>query len=131
MPTAATTSARRANDEATRAAESSWDLGLDVTREAQEAWGRSLQASFSTMTTFLEVTQRINRELFDSALGGAKQSMKLWADMVQGTAERGSERIKDAVETMADQVKENTGQLASVVDENGSRAARSTTSRAS
>jgi hypothetical protein len=40
-----------------------------------------------------------------------------FAETMQGTAEEGTERIKQAVDVMADQIKEGTTQLGQAVEE--------------
>jgi hypothetical protein len=58
---------------------------------------------------------------------GSAQAVGRFAETMQGTAEEGTERIKRAVDVMADKVKENTSQLGQTVEEesNRSRAAAS------
>ena len=117
MATAASNSARRARNEAQEMTDSSWGYGIDMTRGATDVLGRSLQASMETVTTMMDLAAQLQREMFDSAMTGVKQSMEMWADMLQGTAERGSARFKDAVDTMADKVKDSTGEIASLAGE--------------
>jgi hypothetical protein len=133
MATAASTSARRARNEAQEMTDSSWGYGIDMARGATDVWGRSLQASMETMTTMMDLAAQLQREIFDSAMSGVKQSMEMWADMLQGTAERGSARFKDAVDTMADKVKDSTGEIASLAGEtaNDTRQTARSASRAS
>jgi hypothetical protein len=133
MATAASTSARRARNEAQEMQDSSWGYGMDMARGATDVWGRSLQASMETMTTMMDLAAQLQREMFDSAMTGVKQSMEMWADMLQGTAERGSARFKDAVDTMADKVKDSTGEIASLAGEtaNETRQTARSASRAS
>ena len=134
MATATSTSARRARNEASEMTDSSWGFGIDMARGATDVWGRSLQASMETMTTLMDLAAQLQREIFDSAMTSVKQSMELWADMLQGTAERGSARFKDAVDTMADKVKDSTGEIASFAGETANetrQTARSAASRAS
>ncbi|HKN39554.1 MAG TPA: hypothetical protein VJ622_06000 [Acidimicrobiia bacterium] len=156
MATTTTTQTRRRNggtpDETT-------ELGLEATRNAQEALLRSLRAGADTALTFADVGQRVSRELLSLTVTGAKQMLQLmaevqgstldalqaglvpWADghpafrgwqrlvdgsaaavnrfaeTMQGTAEEGTERIKHAVDLMADQIKEGTTQLGQAVEE--------------
>lgn len=49
-------------------------------------------------------------------LDGSARAYSRFAETVQGTAEEGTERIKDAVDHMAGQVKENAAQLAEMGD---------------
>lgn len=58
---------------------------------------------------------------------GSAQAVSRFAETMQGTAEEGTERIKRAVDFMADQVKEGTSQLGQTVEEetNKTRAAAS------
>ena len=131
-------------------------IGLEATRDAQEALSRSMRATVDTVSSFAEVGQRVARELVSLSMQGTKEALRLFADVqgtaldalqagvgswavgqpvletwqrlldgnaraysrfaetVQGTAEEGTERIKVAVDEMADQVKENSAQLAEV-----------------
>ncbi|HZQ78005.1 MAG TPA: hypothetical protein VFE55_11785 [Acidimicrobiia bacterium] len=58
---------------------------------------------------------------------GSAQAVNRFAGTMQGTAEEGTERIKRAVDLMADQIKEGTAQLGQTVEEetNRTRAAAS------
>jgi hypothetical protein len=58
---------------------------------------------------------------------GSAQAVNRFAETMQGTAEEGTERIKRAVDVMADQIKEGTVQLGQTVEEetNRTRAAAS------
>lgn len=58
---------------------------------------------------------------------GSAQAVNRFAETMQGTAEEGTERIKRAVDVMADQIKEGTGQLGQTAEEetNRTRAAAS------
>ena len=141
-------------------------LGLEATRDAQEALGRSMRASVESMSTFSEVGQRVNRELFSLTVASTKEALRFWADVqgsaldalqtgfgtwttgqpilqswqrlldgsaraygrfaetMQGTTEEGTERIKEAVDAMADQVKESSAQLGALGDEIEERRAK-------
>jgi hypothetical protein len=61
---------------------------------------------------------------------GTAQAVNRFAETMQGTAEEGTERIKRAVDVMADHVKEGTIELGQAVEEetNRTRAAASRTS---
>jgi hypothetical protein len=149
------------------------NLGLEATRDAQEALGRSMRASVESMSTFSEVGQRVNRELFALTVASTKEALRFWADMqgsaldalqtgfgawstgqpilqswqrlldgsarafgrfaetMQGTTEEGTERIKEAVDAMADQVKESSAQLGGLADDIEERRARTADSGAS
>ena len=52
---------------------------------------------------------------------GSAQAMSRFAETMQGTAEEGTERIKQAVDVMADQIKEGTTQLGQAVEEESNR----------
>jgi len=58
---------------------------------------------------------------------GSAHAVNRFAETMQGTAEEGTERIKQAVGVMADQIKEGTAQLGQTVEEetNRTRAAAS------
>ncbi|MDQ1504570.1 MAG: hypothetical protein QOD57_2297, partial [Actinomycetota bacterium] len=58
---------------------------------------------------------------------GGAQAVSRFAETMQGTAEEGTERIKQAVDVMADQIKEGTVQLGQTVEDetNRTRAAAS------
>jgi len=58
---------------------------------------------------------------------GSATAMNRFAETMQGTAEEGTERIKQAVDVMADQIKEGTSQQGQAVEEetNRTRAAAS------
>ena len=58
---------------------------------------------------------------------GSAHAVNRFAETMQGTAEEGTERIKKAVDVMADQIKEGTAQLGQTVEEetNRTRAAAS------
>ncbi len=59
MATTAQRTRRNGGSEATT--EWSSALARETTRDAQEALGRSLQATLDTMTTFAEISQRVWR----------------------------------------------------------------------
>jgi len=60
-------------------------------------------------------------------IDGSAHAVNRFAETMQGTAEEGTERIKQAVDVMADQIKEGTVQLGQAVEEetNRTRAAAS------
>lgn len=131
---ATSTSGRRGRNEASQNKDVSWDFGLDMARGATDVWGRSLQASMSTMTTLMDVTAQLQREIFESAMTGTKQSMEMLSEMFQGTAEWGSARFREAVDTVADKVKDSTTEFSSLAGEavsEGRQVARAATNRAS
>jgi hypothetical protein len=165
MPTTRT----RRNGGGQETGEWSRSLGLEATRDAQEALGRSMRASVHSMSTFTEVGQRVTRELLSLSIASAKEGFRFWADMqgsaldalqtgfgtwttgqpaveswqrlvdggaqafgrfaetMQGTTEEGTERIKEAVDAMADQVKESSAQLGELGDDLESRRSGSNT----
>jgi hypothetical protein len=167
MATSTTTQARRRNNG--RTDDDSMEFGMEATRNAQETVLRSLRTGVDTALTFVDVGQRVSRELVTLSVAGTKQMLQMWAEVsgsaldaaqsivvpwgdghparegwrrlidgsahavsrfaetMQGTAEEGTERIKRAVDVMADQVKEGTAQLGQTVEEetNRTRAAAS------
>jgi hypothetical protein len=83
----------------------------------------ALQSGFggwSASQPFLQSWQRL--------LDGSAKAFGRFAESLQGTAEAGTERIKEAVEAMADQVKETSAQLGELGDTVEDRPARSTAS---
>ena len=52
---------------------------------------------------------------------GSAAAVNRFAETMQGTAEEGTERIKQAVDVMADQIKEGTAQLGQTVEEETNR----------
>lgn len=52
---------------------------------------------------------------------GSARAMNRFAETMQGTAEEGTERIKRAVDVMADQIKEGTVQLGQGIEEETNR----------
>ena len=52
---------------------------------------------------------------------GSAKAMNRFAETMQGTAEAGTERIKRAVDSMADQIKEGTVQLGQGIEEETNR----------
>ena len=67
-------------------------------------------------------------------LDGNAQAYSRFAETVQGTAEEGTERIKEAVEDMAGQVKENSAQFAEIgeaMEENRTNRPRNASRRTS
>ena len=52
---------------------------------------------------------------------GSAQAVNRFAETMQGTAEEGTERIKRAVDVMADQIKEGTVQLGQAAEEETNR----------
>jgi hypothetical protein len=168
MPTSTSTRTRRDGGQQD-AADWSRHLGLEATRDAQEALGRSMRASVDSMSTFTEVGQRVSRELFSLSVASAKEGLRFWAEVsgsaleamqtgfgawttgqpviqgwqrlldgsarafgrfaetMQGTTEEGTERIKEAVDAMADQVRESSAQLGELGDDLESRRTRTST----
>lgn len=146
-------------------------MARETTRDAQEALGRSLQATLDTVTTFAEVGQRVWRELLQLSFAGTREALRLgaevqgssidaiqqslsgwstpqpamegwesllngsarafaqFAESVQDKAERGTERLKQAVDVMAEQVKETSTQLSQLGDVVESQRANATGTR--
>jgi hypothetical protein len=168
---ATTTQRTRRNGGSEGMTEWSSTLARETTRDAQEALGRSLQATLDTMTTFAEVGQRVWRELLQLSFAGTREALRLgaevqgssidaiqqslsgwstpqpvmegwerllngsarafaqFAESVQDKAERGTERLKEAVDVMAEQVKETSTQLSQLGDVVESQRANATGTR--
>ena len=156
MATTQRTRRTNGNDTMNETIDWSRSLGLETTRDAQEALSRSVRATVDTVASFAEVSQRVGREMLQLSMQGAKEALRLCAEVqgstidalqagagswavgqpvlqtwqrlldgsaqaysrfaenVQGTAEQGTERIKEAVEDMADQVKGNAAQIGEI-----------------
>ena len=166
MATSTSTRTRR-NGGGQETGEWSRTLGLEATRDAQEALGRSMRATVHSMSSFTEVTQRVTREMLSLSVASAKEGFRFWADVqgsaldalqtgfgtwstgqpvlqswqrlvdggahafgrfaetMQGTTEEGTERIKEAVDELADHVKESSAHLGELADDLESRRAGS------
>jgi hypothetical protein len=160
MATSTTQNRRRTNG---GAADDNMEFGMEATRNAQETLIRSLRTGVDTALSFVDVGQRVSRELVSLSVTGTKQMLQMWAEVqgstldalqstvvpwaddnpavrgwqrlvdgsasavnrfaqtMQGTAEEGTERIKRAVNVMADQVKEGTAELSQAVEEESNR----------
>ena len=106
-------------------------VGLSVTGAKQmlEMWAQmqgsmleALQAGFMPWTESSPAFRGWQR-----LVDGSAHAVNRFAETMQGTAEEGTERIKRAVDVMADQIKEGTVQLGQTVEEetNRTRAAAS------
>ena len=159
MASNSSTQARRRNG---RSPEDAVDLGIDVTRNAQETVIRALGTGADTALNVVGVNQQVGRELVSLTIAGTKQALRMSADVLgsvldafhpwaesqpasrgwhrlidgsahafsrfteemQGTAEEGTERIKQAVDTMADRVKESAAELGQAAEEQSNRTSR-------
>jgi hypothetical protein len=168
---ATTASRTRRNGGSEALTDWSSSIARETTRDAQEALGRSLRATVDTMTTFTEVTQQVWGELVQLSVTGAREAIRLgaevqgsaieamqqaltgwssrqpavegwerlfngsarafaqFAETVNDKAERGTERLKQAVDVMADQVKETSSRIADLGDVVENERARNTTTR--
>ena len=79
----------------------------------------ALQSGVGTWTTGQPMIQTWQR-----LLDGSAKAFGRFAESMQGTAEEGTERIKEAVEAMVDRVKETGTQLGELVDAVEDRPAR-------
>src|SRR5581483_565288 len=123
MATSSTSQARRRNggnpeDEA--------EFGMEATRNAQETLLRSLLDALQNSVVPWSGDSPAVRG-WQRLVDGSAQAVNRFAGTMQGTAEEGTERIKRAVDLMADQIKEGTAQLGQTVEEetNRTRAAAS------
>ena len=82
-------------------------LCAEVQGSSIEALGQSL-SGWSTPQPALEGWERL--------LNGSARAFAQFAESVQDKAERGSERLKEAVDVMAEQVKETSAQISSLGD---------------
>lgn len=106
-------------------------VGLSVTGTKQmlqmwaEMQGSLLEALQSGLVPWSEGSPAFRG--WQRFVDGSAHAVNRFAETMQGTAEEGTERIKRAVDVMADQIKEGTGQLGQTVEEetNRTRAAAS------
>jgi hypothetical protein len=82
-------------------------LSAEVQGSSIEALGQSL-SGWSTPQPAMEGWERL--------LNGSARAFAQFAESVQDKAERGSERLKEAVDAMAEQVKETSAQISSLGD---------------
>jgi hypothetical protein len=61
------------------------------------------------------------RQGWHRLVDGSAQAVSRFAETMQGTAEEGTERIKQAVDLMADHIKEGTTELGKAVEEESNR----------
>ena len=132
MANPTTTTTRRHNG---GAPDATVDFGLEATRNAQETMLRSVRVGVDTTLTLTDVGQRVGRELMALGVTGAKQMLQLWAEVqgstldavnrfaesMQGRAEEGTERIKQAVDVMADQIKDGAVAIGQAVENESNR----------
>jgi hypothetical protein len=106
-------------------------VGLSVTGTKQmlqmwaEMQGSLLEALQSGLVPWSEGSPAFRG--WQRFVDGSAHAVNRFAETMQGTAEEGTERIKRAVDVMADQIKEGTGQLGQTAEEetNRTRAAAS------
>src|SRR5918992_455573 len=106
-------------------------VGLSVTGAKQmlqmwaEMQGSMLEALQAGLVPWTEKSPGFRG--WERLVDGSAHAVNRFAETMQGTAEEGTERIKRAVDVMADQIKEGTGQLGQTVEEetNRTRAAAS------
>jgi hypothetical protein len=84
---------------------------LKLVADMQGNWLEATQKALGGFTTNGPAV-----EAWQTMLDGNTKAFGQYAEIIQGAAEKGTDRIKEAVEVMADQVKESTGQLASIAD---------------
>lgn len=84
-----------------------------------EMQGSMLDALQSGMTPWSENSAGFRS--WQRIVDGSAQAVSRFAETMQGTAEEGTERIKRAVDVMADQIKEGTSQLGQTVEEDTNR----------
>jgi predicted negative regulator of RcsB-dependent stress response len=84
---------------------------LRLWADMQGSWLDAMQAALGGVSTSGPAV-----EAWQKILEGNTKAFARYAEVVQGTAEKGTDRIKEAVEELADQVKESTGQLAAIAE---------------
>ncbi|MGH9024060.1 MAG: hypothetical protein ACRDV9_13345 [Acidimicrobiia bacterium] len=96
-------------------------------RMMAEMQGSTLEAFQATLGPWSESTPATQgwHRLVDSSASAFGR----FAESMQSTAEEGTERIMRAVNTMADQVKENTSEIGHIVEVESDRIARATSTR--
>jgi hypothetical protein len=110
------------------------DVGQRVTRELTtltvtgakqmlqlwaEVQGTMLDALQSSLVPWSEGNPAFRG--WQRVVDGSAHAMNRFAETMQGTAEEGTERIKRAVDVMADQIKEGTTQLGQAIEEETNR----------
>ena len=106
-------------------------VGLSVTGAKQllqmwaEMQGSMLEALQAGLVPWTEKSPAFRG--WQRLVDGSAHAVNRFAETMQGTAEQGTERIKQAVDVMADQIKEGTVNLGQTVEEetNRTRAAAS------
>lgn len=106
-------------------------VGLSVTGTKQmlqmwaEMQGSLLEALQAGLVPWSEGSPAMRG--WQRLVDGSAHAVNRFAETMQGTAEEGTERIKRAVDVMADQIKEGTGQLTQATEDetNRTRAAAS------
>lgn len=84
---------------------------LKLWAEMQGTWLDSMRTALGGLTNNAPMI-----DAWEKLLDGNTRAFGRYAEVVQQTAEKGTDRIKEAVDAMADQVKESSGQLASIAD---------------
>jgi hypothetical protein len=100
-------------------------VGLSVAGAKQmlqlvaEVQGSTLDALQSTMVPWSENSAAFRG--WQRIVDGSASAVSRFAETMQGTAEQGTERIKRAVDVMADQIKEGSKELGDAVEEESNR----------
>lgn len=96
---------------------------LQMTAEVQ---GSALDVFQATLSPW---SQGASAQGWQRLLDGSATALGHFAESMQSTAEEGTERIMRAVNTMADQVKENTSEIGHVIEVESDRTARAASAR--
>jgi len=100
-------------------------LALSVTGAKQtltllaEVQGATLDAMQSAVVPWSDGNPAVRG--WQRIVDGSASAVGRFAETMQGTAEQGTERIKRAVDVMADQIKEGTKELGEAVEEESNR----------
>lgn len=118
------------------------DVGQDVTRElvsltvagTKQALRMSADVLGSVLDGFHSVAApvaegRVAFRGWQRVLDGSAQAVGRFAEEMQGNAEAGTDRIKQAVEVLANQVKETAAEVAEVTEEQSHRTSRAASSK--
>jgi hypothetical protein len=116
-------------DVGTRVGRELVDLTVTGAKQMLQLWaemqGSMLDALQSSIVPWSDNSPAVRG--WQRLVDGSASAVSRFAETMQGTAEEGTERIKQAVDVMADQIKEGTAQLGQTVEEetNRTRAAAS------
>lgn len=107
------------------------NLTVTGTKQMLQLWaevqGSMLDALQNSVTPWSEGNAAFRG--WQRLVDGGAQAVNRFAETMQGTTEEGTERIKRAVDVMADQIKENTTQFAQGVEEETTRTRAAASSR--